>query len=71
MRALNRNQIVISVPKDYESIKDDLRELAEENNRTLSNYVLMFLVEHVKNNMSGKIPKSKHPFNSRNKNKKK
>ena len=62
-------QIVISVPRAYASIKDDLRELAEENDRTLSNYVMLFLVEHVKNHMSGQIPKSKDAFNSHKKKK--
>ena len=55
-------QIVISVPQAYGVVKESLRELAEANPRTLSNYVLMILVEHVKNNMSGKIPTENEGF---------
>ena len=51
-------QLVISVPQGYAVVKESLRKLAEENHRTLSNYVMMVLAEHVKNHMSGRIPGS-------------
>ena len=53
-------QIVISVPQAYAVVRDDLRTLAGENHRTLSNYVMTILVEHVKNHMSGRIPKTEN-----------
>ena len=57
-----QNQIVIAVPEDYASVKSSLRELANENRWTLSNYALKILAEHVKNQMSSRIPKTKDAF---------
>ena len=53
-------QIVVAVPKGYEVVKESLCELAKENHRTVSNYVMTILVEHVKNHMSDRIPKTEN-----------
>ena len=40
-------QIVLSVPQQYPSLKDDLRKLADQSKRSLSNYVILLLADHV------------------------
>tara|TARA_B100000586_G_C20036601_1_gene395703 strand:- start:450 stop:752 length:303 start_codon:yes stop_codon:yes gene_type:complete len=51
-----RDQILVTVSRDaYPALKDNLRTLAKREDRTLTNYVLRILVEHVKNHMSGDI----------------
>ena len=52
-----RDQILVTVSRDaYPALKDNLKTLAKREDRTLTNYILRVLVEHVKNQMSGDIP---------------
>lgn len=48
MRDLATVQMVVSISKQYPTLKSDLKALAQNAQRSLSNYIILVLSEHVK-----------------------
>jgi hypothetical protein len=54
MRDLATVQMVVSISKQYPTLKSDLKDLADEAKRSLSNYIILILSEHVKEELDKK-----------------
>lgn len=48
-------RIVIRPGRKFPKLIDDLRRLAEDHNRSLNNYLILILSEHVKNQSKPRI----------------
>ena len=48
MTDLANVQMVVSISKQYPNLKSDLKDLANEAQRSLSNYITLILLDHVR-----------------------
>ena len=54
MTDLANVQMVVSISKQYPTLKSDLKDLANEAQRSLSNYITLILLDHVRKSIERK-----------------